>query len=180
MAIIIVVWVGFDRCGGEVAVEELVQVLVAADALHHLVADRVAEQCAGVAVRDAGGQLLQCEVDEPLVQRRVGGLAARHLRHARALELDRVDRPRRHQVAVDRHRVAALLGGPTAHPGAPGAVLAEHPLDGAEVVRQVVLGEQVDQQRAAHLGADLVAGEVGVVGAPLVAGLVVAAAAYGT
>ncbi len=50
--------VGLDRGGGEVAVEQLVQVLVGADPLHHLVADRVAEQGTGVAVRDPGRQLL--------------------------------------------------------------------------------------------------------------------------
>ncbi len=49
-------------------------------------------------------------------------------------------------------RVAALLGGPAAGPLAPHVVAAEHPLDVAEVVRQVVLGEQVHEQRAAHPG----------------------------
>jgi hypothetical protein len=69
--------------------------------------------------------------------------------------------------------VTTLLGGPSTHPRAPGAVLAEHPLDGAEVVRQIVLGEQIDEQGAAHFGADLVAAEVSVVGRPLVTGFVI-------
>ena len=39
-------------------------------------------------------------------------------------------------------------------------------LDSAEVVGQVVLGEQVDQQRRAHGVVELGAGEVGIVLAP--------------
>ena len=69
--------------------------------------------------------------------------------------------------------MTTFFSGPTAHPGAPCAVLAEHPLDRSEVVRQVVLGEEIDQQCAAHFGPDLVTAEVGVVGRPLVPGLVI-------
>ena len=56
--------------GGEVAVEEVVEVLVGGHPGHEVVADRIAEQLAGVAVGDAGGQLLQREVDEAVVRRR--------------------------------------------------------------------------------------------------------------
>ena len=49
---------------GEVAVEEVVQVLVGRHPGHEVVADRIAEQLAGVAMGDAGGQLLQGQVDE--------------------------------------------------------------------------------------------------------------------
>jgi len=125
---------------------------------------RIAEQRAGVAVRDARRQLLQGEVDEALMQWWIGGLAARHLRHARTLQFDWVDRSGGHQVAVDRHRVPTFFGSPPAHPGAPGAVLAEHPLDRTEVVGQVVFGQQIDQEGAAHFWSDLVAAEIGIVG----------------
>ena len=161
----------------EVAVEELVQVLVGGDAHHHVVPGRVADHLAGRAVGDAGRELLQREVDEPVLHgRRVGGDATRHLRHAAALEVVRIDRPRDHQVAVDGHRVAALFGGPPADPLAPRLVGAEHALDGAEVVRQVVLGQEVDEQRRADGVVDLGAGEVGVVGRPFLTGDRIAAA----
>ena len=53
-----------DGRGDEVAVEEVVAVLVARDPLHDLVAGAVVEQLAGVVVGDAGGELLQGDVDE--------------------------------------------------------------------------------------------------------------------
>ena len=171
---------GGDRRRGEIAVEEVVVVLVGGDPRHHGVADRVADQLAGVAVGDPRGQLLEREVDEP-VGRRLGvrGDPARNLGHAPALEVDRIDGPGRHQVAVDRHRVAAFLGSPPAGPRAPRAVGAEHPLDRAEVVRQVVLGEQVDDQRRAHGVVDRRPAEVGVGLRPRLAGDGVASAAVG-
>ena len=61
---------------GEVAVEEVVEVLVGRHPLHDLVADRVVEQLAGVAVGDAGGQLLERDVDEAVG----GGVGLGHLR----------------------------------------------------------------------------------------------------
>ena len=48
-----------DRRRGEVAVEEVVEVLVDGDAAHHLVPAPVVEPRAGVAVGDARRQLLQ-------------------------------------------------------------------------------------------------------------------------
>ena len=50
--------------GAEVAVEEVVAVLVGGHALHDLVAGLVVEQLAGVVVGDAGGQLLERDVDD--------------------------------------------------------------------------------------------------------------------
>jgi len=73
--------------------------------------------------------------------------------------------------------VATLLGRPPADPLAPGAVGAEQTLDGAEVVREVVLREQVDEQRRPHRVVDRGAREVGVVLVPLLAGDRVLAAA---
>ena len=51
--------------------------------------------------------------------------------------------------------MATFFGRPAANPLAPGAVAAEHALDVAEVVRQVVLGEDVDEEGAADGGRDL-------------------------
>ena len=45
--------------------------------------------------------------------------------------------------------VPALVGGPPVYPGAPRAVAAEHRRDLVVVAGQVVLGEQVDDQRRA-------------------------------
>ncbi len=50
--------VDLQRRGHEIAIEEIVEVLVSRDARHHLVAGFVLEQVSGVAVRDARGQLL--------------------------------------------------------------------------------------------------------------------------
>jgi hypothetical protein len=57
-----------DRSGGGIAVEEVVPVLVGRHPLHDLVADRVVEQLAGVVVGDPRGQLLEADVDEPVVR----------------------------------------------------------------------------------------------------------------
>ena len=62
---------------------------------------------------------------------------------------DRVDGAGGQQVVADRDAVPALLGGPAVHPGAPGAVAAEERGDLVVVAGQVVLGEQVDDQRGA-------------------------------
>ena len=74
----------------EVPVEEVVEVLVGGDPRHHLVAGRVVEQLAGVAVGDAGRQLLERDVDEA-VRPTLGGSGttpAAHLVHAGPLERD--------------------------------------------------------------------------------------------
>ena len=172
------VGVGLEGRGRQVAVEELVEVLVAGHAHHHLVPGWVADHLAGRPVRDAGRQLLQREVHEPLLEvRRLGDDAARHLRHPAALEMMGIDRPSGHQVAVDRHRVATFLGGPSADPRSPRAVGAEEALDGAEVVRQVVLGEQIDEECRTHGVVDRGPGQVGVGLGPRLTGDRVAAAA---
>ena len=73
--------------------------------------------------------------------------------HPGPLQLDGVDRAGGEQVVADGDAVPALLGGPAVHPGAPGAVAAEERGDLVVVAGQVVLGEQVDDQRgAADLG----------------------------
>ena len=73
--------------------------------------------------------------------------ARRHVGHPGPLQRDRVDRAGDEQVVADRDAVPALLGGPAVHPGAPGAVAAEERGDLVVVAGQVVLGEQVDDQR---------------------------------
>ena len=74
-----------DRSGREVAVEEVVPVLVARDALHDLVAGRVLAALPGVVVRDARRQLLQRDVDHAVLQELgLRHLAPLHLGHAGA------------------------------------------------------------------------------------------------
>ena len=75
--------------------------------------------------------------------------------------------------------MAALLGSPTPIPGAERSIEREHPLDVVEVVRQVVLGEQVDKQRTAHSRRQLNALERTVARRPLVSAFEVTPAAIG-
>ena len=53
-----------ERGAEQVAVEDHVQVLVGGDPGQQLVADRVAGELAGVAVRDPGGELLERDVGQ--------------------------------------------------------------------------------------------------------------------
>ena len=116
---------------------------------------------------DAGGELLEADVDEAVLGRLgLGHLAAGHLGHAGPLQLDGVEGPGDGQVVAQDDRVAGLLGGPPAAPLAPGGLPPEHRLDRAEVVGEVVLGQQVDEQAGPHLG-----GQAGLLGRPLVVGL---------
>ena len=148
--------VDLERRRHEVAVEEVVQVLVGGDAAHDRRALRVVEQLARVAVRDAGGELLQRDVDDA-----VGDAVGvrhephRHLTHPRALELAHVDRTGHREVVADHDRVATLLGRPPAVPLAPHVAVAELAADLAVVVREVVLGEDVEEERTARALAQL-------------------------
>ena len=103
-------------------------------------------------MRDARRELLQRDVHER-VDRVIGlrYLPAAHLMHARVLERFEIDRVRDGDVVADHDRVPHLFGGPPPRPLAPHLVR-EHPVDGLEVVREVVLGQQVDDERAAHAG----------------------------
>ena len=85
--------VALERGGREVAVEEVVTVLVAGDALHHFVRGGVFTELPGVVVRDARRELLQRDVDHAVFDG-VGlrDLAALDLRHPGALQCDRIDR----------------------------------------------------------------------------------------
>ena len=132
----------------EVPVEDHVQVLVGGDAGQQLVGDRVAGGPAGVAVRDAGRQLLEGDVGERLERALVPGVVAGgHVVHPGALERDRVDAAGDEQVVADRDAVPALLGRPPAHPLAPGAVPPEPGGDLPVVAGEVVLGQQVGDHR---------------------------------
>ncbi len=140
-----------DLQGGlqQVAVEDHVQVLVVRDLRQQLLAERVTGEVAGVAVRDAGGELLEGHVRDRLQHalRVVGLEALRHVDHAGPLQLDRVHGPGGQQVVPERYAVPALLGGPAVHPGAPGALAPEHGGDLVVVAREVVLGQQVHHER---------------------------------
>ena len=118
--------VELERRRDEVAVEEVVEVLVGRDAAHDRGAHRVIEQLPGVAVRDAGGELLERDVDDAVGDaRRVGHDPERHLQHPGALELAQVDRTGHREVVADDDRVATFLGRPAAVPHAPHVVVAE-------------------------------------------------------
>jgi hypothetical protein len=150
-----------------------VEVLVVGDTGHHRIAGRVLHELAGVAVGHPGGELLQGDVHEACGgARRMGHLAAAHLAHAGPLELDRVERAGHGEVVADDDGVAVLLGGPAPGPLAPDGVVAEHPEDGVRVVRQVVLGQEVDEEGAAHL-----VGQAGLGRVPRLVGFEVAAPA---
>ena len=95
-------------------------------------------------------ELLQRDVHEAVDRTvRIGHLSARHLRHPSVLEGARVERSGDGHEVAQRDRVPSLLGRPPVRPLAPCALAAEHPVDRLEVVREVVLGEEVDEQRAA-------------------------------
>ena len=142
------------------------QVLVEGDPAHDGLACGILDVLAGVEVRDACGQLLERHVSEALKRvGRLGSQAALHLGHARPLEAHGIDGAGDGQVVVDHLAVATLLSRPAPNPMAPSAVAAEHALDVPEVVGQVVLGQDIDEQRAAGLGA-----EPGLFGRPLVVG----------
>ena len=139
----------------QVAVEDHVEVLVGRDARQHAVADGVTGVVAGVAVRDAGGELLEGDVRDRVEHRvpvvRLEALA--HVGHTELFELVRVHRARGEQVVAHHDAVPALLRGPAVHPGAPGAVTAEEGGDLVVVAGEVVLGEQVhDEGDPADLG----------------------------
>jgi len=55
-----------DRCLPEFPVEDVVKVLINGDAGGELLDERIMRESAGVAVRYAGGQLLQGGVDDPI------------------------------------------------------------------------------------------------------------------
>ena len=140
--------VGVELQGGgdRVPVEEVVEVLVRGHPLHDLVA-RLVEQLARVAVRDPGGQFLEADVDEGLEHRRgFGHLGPGHLGHPPPLEGHRVNGPGDRQVVTNNDRVPALFRRPAPVP-LPPRTAREDGIDVGEVVGQIVLGQQVDEQR---------------------------------
>ena len=147
--------VELERGAEDVAVEDHVEVLVGGDPDHDPVGDGVVGVAPGVAVRDPRRELLEGDVRE--TAQRVGRLAVvplLELRHAAALEQDRIDVAGHREVVAQDDRVPALLGRPAADPVDPRAVAApEHPVDEPVVRGQVVLGEQVDLERGlGHAG----------------------------
>jgi hypothetical protein len=67
--------------------------------------------------------------------------------HPELFQLVRVDGARGQQVVAHHDAVPALFRGPAVHPGAPGAVAAEEGGDLVVVTGEVVLGQQVHDQR---------------------------------
>ena len=67
--------------------------------------------------------------------------------HAQPLELHQVHDAGGGHVVAKNDRVPHLFGGPSAHPCPPRFEVAELPSQADEVVREVVLGEEVDGER---------------------------------
>ena len=148
-------------------------VLVGSNAFHDLAARGVVELLAGVVVRNPGRQFLQRDVDETMQQTRgTRNLTAFDLRHARPLQRDRVERASDRDVIAQHDRMPALFRGPAPHPDSPGAFVAVQRHQRVRVVGQVVLGEEIHEQRAAHAYAEL-----DLMGVPRVPGRVIAPAA---
>ena len=110
---------------------------------------------AGIAVRDPGGQLLERHVRERsqdvLVVDRL--ISLRHVHHAQLLEFDRVDGAGDCQIVAQSCTMPAFLGGPAVDPVAPRLVTTEEHRDLVVIARQVVLRQQVDDQRGpSHVG----------------------------
>ena len=167
--------VGRDVDAGrrDVAIEDHVQVLIGRDAGQQLVGDRLVASLTGVAVRDAGGQLLEGHVDDRVEQALgeevallilAGAESARHLLDAQLLELERVDGAGDQKIITQRDAVPVLLGRPPVDPPAPRSVHPEVHRDLAVIRRQVVLGQQV-----LHHGGLRHLGELGLLGIPVLA-----------
>ena len=145
------VWCEIERRCVGVAVEDHVQVLVERDAGEELLGDGILRGGTGVAVRHPGCELLEGDVGETAEKPGMdGGETRLHVGHARSLELDGIDRSRDEQVVADRRAVTALLRGPAAYPGAPGAIAAHVGRDLVVVAREVVLGEEIDDEARAR------------------------------
>jgi hypothetical protein len=152
------------ECGlRELAVEDVVEVLVDGDPRRELLDQRILRERTRVAMRDPGRELLQARVHEPV--ERVGERAAvvrvvppAHRLHPPALERDGVHAAGHGEVVAEHDGVAALLGRPPARPLAPRAVLAERIPEREVVVGEVVLREEVDLERGPRDGAELAVG----------------------
>ncbi len=140
------------------------QVLVGRDALQHLVGDRVVAGLAGVAVADAGRELLEGHVRDRVEEAQFVGVllelvdatggrqhrvvAVGHVDHPGLFEGDGIHTAGDDEVVAHHDAVAVLLGGPATDPVAPpGGVHREVVGDDAVVRGQVVLGEQVGDHR---------------------------------
>ena len=156
---------GVDLEGGlrELAVEDVVEVLVDGDPRRELLDQRILRVRAGVAVRDPGRELLQARVHQAVERVRerpavVRVVAAAHGLHPAALERDGIHAAGDREVVAQHDGVPALLGRPPARPLAPRAVLAERVPQREVVVGEVVLRQQVDLERGARDGAEIAVG----------------------
>ena len=160
-----------------IPVEDHVQVLVGRNPLQQLVGDGLVARLTGVAMRDAGRQLLERHIDDRVEQALgeqicvalqllvlAGGEATSNLLQAQLLELDGIDCTSDDEVVAQRDAVPVLLGGPAVDPEAPWPVHAEVHRDFAVIGRQIVLRQEVGQHR--HLG-DL--GQLRLLGIPVLA-----------
>ena len=156
-----------ERCGVGVAVEHHVKVLIECNAGEELLGDRVLGGGTGVAMRHPGGELLEGDVRKPAEESGVdSGETSLHVGHARPLELDRIDGSRHEQVVADSRAVTALLSRPAPDPRAPCTIAPHVGGDLVVVAREVVFGEEVDDEARARrlaeptlLGGPLLASE---------------------
>ena len=148
-----------DGFGGDVPIEEVVKVFIGRHSSHdvvaglgtRMIASPLQQQFAGVAVRDAGGQFLQGHIHKPIDGTvRLGHFATAHLRHPSIFERLGINGPRDGEVVPDGNGVTIFLRRPPVRPCTPDVFAAVHTIDRLEVVRQVVLGQQVDEEGAAH------------------------------
>ena len=142
-----------ERGGDDVAVEEVVEVLVGGDPGDEPPPGLVGEEAGRVGVGQPRGQLLQSQVDERLLH----GRRRRHLGggdggQPAPLEVGEIDGAGDGQVVVQHEAVAHLLGRPPAGPVPPQADAAEAGVEARRVVRQRVLGQHVQHEGGAHAG----------------------------
>ena len=132
------------------------EVLVGGDAGHDSTAGKIGEEPARVVVRDSCRELLQRDVHEQVGQGRRLGTTPVETWIIRARSSATGSTATRHGEVVPNHdRVAPLLGGPAPSPCPPCMVIAEEAGECPEVVREVVLGQEVHEQRAAGRLADV-------------------------
>ena len=148
------------------------QVLVVAHARHDGGAHLVFHQLARIAVRNACCKFLHAHIRqcfECVVWCRY--LAATNLHHAPTLERDWVECASDSEVVAHHDGVAALFCCPVASPLAKCGVAAKQTVDVAEVIRKVVLGQQVEIQSRTNCLVNLgsCSAKVGIFGHPLAA-----------
>ena len=148
------------------------QVLIVAHTRHDGGAHLVFHQLARVAMRNTCGKFLHAHIRkrfECIIWCRY--LAATNLSHAPTLECNWVECASDREVVAHHNGVSALFCCPVARPLAKCGVAAEQSVDVAEVIRKVVLSQQVEIQSRTNCLVNLGScrAKVGIFGHPLAA-----------